>query len=582
MTASGSPARSHRAASLALYSLLFVGAILFKVWLVSDQQFSAQGSAQHDDHLFVRSAYSILKGQWLGPYDHLTLIKGPGYPLWIAMSFVLRIPLLVGQHLYYAFACALTILALRPVLRNRFLLFALFILLWFTPSMYCTQLTRALRDSVYTSTVLIVHACLIAIVVWRQRSGRELAAWFAGLGLALGYAYITREESPWLAPCLGLTAIAAFLDLWKGPSDCRRRWILLAPAAPALAALIIGSVASLNYAYYGVFGLTELKADPFVRAFGALTRVKCDTWKPKVIVPSAVRREIYKVSPSFAKLQPLFEGRLGQIWLSHGPGDPDGEIMTVCFMWCLRDAVKDAGYCANARKALDFYNDVANEVNQACDQGLLPCGPYRASLMSPWDWRYIPLWEESFKRATKLLTTYDEITFDPGTSFGSPDEIELMRRMSRCSIARDVTVPTDIVVIPARPSVKPGIMEKIRTFYRSAAPLGAVVSLLSVTCAAVLTVYRRRLSKLSVLCGVLVASVMSRLLLLSYIDASAFPSLNVMYMAPAYPLFLLVCVLAPFACVSEFRNTPLRESLNPEGGPVAEATDRNNDAARTA
>ncbi len=47
--------------------------------LIANPQFS------HDDLLFIRLAQNLAQGQWLGPYDNLTLSKGPFYPLWIAV-----------------------------------------------------------------------------------------------------------------------------------------------------------------------------------------------------------------------------------------------------------------------------------------------------------------------------------------------------------------------------------------------------------------------------------------------------------------------------------------------------------------
>ena len=48
-----------------------------KLWLTSGQAIYAIGSAAHDDQLFLKLADSIVRGAWLGPYDQLTLAKGP-------------------------------------------------------------------------------------------------------------------------------------------------------------------------------------------------------------------------------------------------------------------------------------------------------------------------------------------------------------------------------------------------------------------------------------------------------------------------------------------------------------------------
>ena len=42
------------------------------------------GGALVDDYLYVRIAGYLAHGQWLGPFDQYTLLKGPAYPAFIA------------------------------------------------------------------------------------------------------------------------------------------------------------------------------------------------------------------------------------------------------------------------------------------------------------------------------------------------------------------------------------------------------------------------------------------------------------------------------------------------------------------
>jgi len=79
---------------------------LVKLWLLSPQEVIAR-TAPHDDTLFVGLALSILQGEWLGVYDQFTLMKGSGYPLFIALSNVLGLPLILSQELLYLGSCFL-------------------------------------------------------------------------------------------------------------------------------------------------------------------------------------------------------------------------------------------------------------------------------------------------------------------------------------------------------------------------------------------------------------------------------------------------------------------------------------------
>jgi hypothetical protein len=72
-----------------LSSLFSIILVLIKLSLVEDQQMFVFSYAGHDDRLFVSLAENILRGEWLGEYNNLTLAKGPFYPVWISMIFLL-------------------------------------------------------------------------------------------------------------------------------------------------------------------------------------------------------------------------------------------------------------------------------------------------------------------------------------------------------------------------------------------------------------------------------------------------------------------------------------------------------------
>ena len=109
--------------SLLAFSLILS---IIRIWLIYGQTIYVP-YAPHDDLLFVRLAYSLLNGEWLGPYTNLTLAKGPFYPLWIAATTLTGIPLLIAQHLLYILACYIFVLSLRPVVQQPVILLIIFV-----------------------------------------------------------------------------------------------------------------------------------------------------------------------------------------------------------------------------------------------------------------------------------------------------------------------------------------------------------------------------------------------------------------------------------------------------------------------
>src|SRR5438046_2830897 len=85
----------------AAYCFATIGIFFASLWLRQAVPVQAMPSAAHDDGLFVGLAGNLLAGDWLGPYSHLTLIKGMFYSLFIAASHVLGLPVKIVEHLAY-------------------------------------------------------------------------------------------------------------------------------------------------------------------------------------------------------------------------------------------------------------------------------------------------------------------------------------------------------------------------------------------------------------------------------------------------------------------------------------------------
>ena len=134
--------------------------ILVRFWLVDSMDLIATRTP-HDDYLFIKLAKNILSGQWLGPYDHYTLIKGPGFPLFLAVVHHLGLPLLFAQQLLYSLFSVLVVVALRPLVTGRLLLLAVFALVLLNPFMYMYPgVGRVFRLGLSMPLVLATFTCM--------------------------------------------------------------------------------------------------------------------------------------------------------------------------------------------------------------------------------------------------------------------------------------------------------------------------------------------------------------------------------------------------------------------------------------
>ena len=61
-------------------------------------------NAGHDDGLFLALGRSIAEGRWLGSFNQFTLMKGPGYPAFLALNHWIGTPATLSHALLHVAA----------------------------------------------------------------------------------------------------------------------------------------------------------------------------------------------------------------------------------------------------------------------------------------------------------------------------------------------------------------------------------------------------------------------------------------------------------------------------------------------
>ena len=355
--------------------VIFLFIVLIRLWLVDTFQLMATDTP-HDDYLFIKTAGHILNGEWLGPYNHLTLIKGPVYPLFIAFSYLLGMPLLFSEQIFYSIACFIAIYSLKPICNNKYIFIISFIFILFNPFLYNYPLPgRVLRESFSISLILIVFSSILGAIGYIKYSSRVFFVWVLIFSFSLSSVWYTREEGIWLLPPIVIFILLFFFNKTEKKIALNKKVITF--TVPFFVFLLFSFVfMSLNKSYYGFFIINELKTKEFISAYGGLMNVKQDAFRPYVPVSNDVLNKVYDVSPSFKELQPFF----GKARLLPGRTQWPPSF----FIWEIREAVNSAGYSTDLDTALKFYRNVGNDIKNACDAGRLSCISRAASLQPPW------------------------------------------------------------------------------------------------------------------------------------------------------------------------------------------------------
>jgi hypothetical protein len=559
-----------------LFFLIILALISCKLYLVAAQDLCVFDSSV-DDRLFVELAKNISEGRWLGVYDNKTLIKGPVYPLWIAIISRADLPLLLSQHLLYILACLFFIYAIGPVVKRKWHLLIMFGFLLFNPMTYTDWIMNmAYRAGIYPALTLFVISTTLKILINGDVSVTRRFLWSSALGFFLSAFWLTREESIWILPFfVGILA-------WEGARIFRDRGLLSIRletslwAVPFLVLLVaMGTVSMVNHIYYGNFAPIEIKTEPFRSAYGALLRVKQKPFRPAVPVSKETREAIYGVSEAFRELKPFLEGDIGKrfipdlysvkqnyekglvnardaygikrllgqdksgiwrgIWDRSGPDN--GDILGISFLWVFRDAVAAAGHYGDWATARKFYIRLAAQVNMACEEGRLDCLSERSSLLPSWRRDYIHPLVKTFFYGCYAVVAFSG--FDPYSRHCSDDPAAL-------ALFEEISGET-----PAGPAgsifprnLRIRILEKIGWAYHLVFPWVAGMMVILYLFSSVRNIKEGRFCPYWCIAGSVGMSLLMLLLGLSLIHVTSFPAIETRYLSPAYPLAFIFCIFS--------------------------------------
>jgi hypothetical protein len=326
----------------------------------------------HDDGLFMKLGQYLAEGRWLGPYDQFTLIKGPGYPGFLAISQWVGLPVSLAHALFHCFAVTAFVVALHRFIGSFLLSGFLFALLLWHPVLL--TLHRVLREQIYSGQVLLILATFVAILFIPLGKFRRML--FSGLcGLVLGWFWLTREEGIWIVPGILILISVAMWDAFRA-HKLRGLFGSLMIVFCVFTATQVG-VRAINLWVYGKFIDVEVKDKNFLRALGAIDSVRSGGTKPFISVTKAARERIYAVSPAFASLRDYFDAQqLG--WTQYTCQllpNACGEIGAGWFLWALRDVAAQKGHLVSPTTASAFFKQIADEISSACDRKELECSP---------------------------------------------------------------------------------------------------------------------------------------------------------------------------------------------------------------
>lgn len=354
-----------------------------------------------DVTLMFNEALYLSRGEWLGPYGQNTLVKNPGYPLFIAAVSKVGLPYQVAVALVIMAAAACFVWAIFPLTkRHPWVSVVVYGLIIFTPILFSRNyMERIYRTVLAYPMDMLVCTGYIGLYLRRDRGLKALLPWGVVLALAMPFFWVLKEDSVWVLPLAGVVSLLLALHWLVLPKTRRKpaaavaRVVLL--CLPLVTTLgMVSAISHQNMARYGISVTNEKGGGSFARLSHDLVRIgpgdpNTDIWVSR----DAMQRAI-DASPTLAGMGDELMSTY-DVWAQDNHpdvGDPRNLYMDL-YQWVLMDAYQQAGGYTTGQETYAFWDRAATELEQAFDDGTLQerePGLWVSGIVRPIAWDDVP------------------------------------------------------------------------------------------------------------------------------------------------------------------------------------------------
>lgn len=367
--------------------IILIVLTMFRLMLSIKSPYFINLFAGYDDQLFIHYSEELLKGNWLGEYSTKTLSKGVSYSFFMVWANKLHLSYGFLLGLFNIFASSIAAIALRPSLKNRWILTFVYTFFLYSPVTFTSEYsTRIYRNTLVVPAVLLVVGCLIGLYFRRNGKLKPFILWSLGLSIIFSFYWYIREDSLWLLPLasVGLLIIAGSV-IFENDSSFKIKNIRIAIkkfyfTKRKLAKLIFcvlpfvllfsttKLLEKINEEHYGIAVVNDRTGGAFANVSKQLIRMDDGTnlnqTNSKVWVSKKALKKAEAASPTLKSIEKNID------WIYQGSPWSGGEdIAGDIIFWALRDAADQAGYYKDGKKTERFWEKVDTELAKAYKNG---------------------------------------------------------------------------------------------------------------------------------------------------------------------------------------------------------------------
>ncbi|XXK27007.1 hypothetical protein ACMAZH_07120 [Arenicellales bacterium nBUS_45] len=495
---------------------------------------------------------NILQGEWLGAYNQFTLMKGSGYPLFIAASNLLGIPLILSQELLYLGACLVFVWGIHRLGMRNIYLWIAFGALAFNPFTYnFFPNVYPFRFGIYPAVSLLLFGLAQIVLIAVENKEKHWKTLIA-FGLVLGFFWNIRGEAIWIVPSL-----IVLIGFYGFASARNSSYAKVGPAfrSTSTAMILAGigfiavnsGIAYQNLKHYGVYTTNEMKSPAFKSAYGGLLRIKTIDWARFVPINREARQAAYNVSPAFKRLEQYFEyGRGTRTWMGGG-----SDYIAAFFPWAFRDGVYSIGYFRDAPSTHKFLEQIGKEIDAACDENEIKCVPRYSELMPRWHSEWNSLGVATFLETLKQIVKFKGfIEDDPRSGSINDDKLVINYKYVTGSPVRPQRADL-LGKVPEfhkkRVRLSNLVFGKLLWFYRHLPQILVILSVVIVGYRGTQVIRGDRLSTYDVMSIALLGGLVSYAFILTILQVTSYTSIG-RQLNTTYPI-VLALIVSSFAMI---------------------------------
>ncbi len=342
---------------------------LFRIFLAYHQPIYYMGDTLYDDDNLIAHAISIYKGNWLGAYSNLTLIKGITYPLTLILIHVSHIPYFVFLTLFIVFSAALFSYVIKDIVKSNYIRGLGYLMLIWAPFGYVSSIATRLYRNAFSAplALVVISSCIGLYFSMRNKDKRKIIGFTLLEGFSLLAFMYLREDAIWIVPFVLASYVITLIEAWIGKENKK---VFLKRCLTSLMVFVIllsGNLVQrgINYANYGVAEINDRTSGSFKDFCMTLVTIEPLEDEPENEYVWVSKEKLARAIDHSDTLK-KYEKEILEAYSAWGD-----EINGDLYMWALREAGEKIGYYQDARSTKIFWAAANADLQQAIEEGEL-------------------------------------------------------------------------------------------------------------------------------------------------------------------------------------------------------------------